>query len=103
MKQELHRRVVGQDAAVDVVADAVLRSRAGLAARNRGSSFLFLGPTGVGKTELAKALAALLFDDEKMMVSSFFVCLCFLFRKQRAAFRFFAASHASSLENQKNK
>lgn len=53
---------------VDAVADAVLRGRAGLAARNRGSSFLFLGPTGVGKTELAKALAELLFDDEKMMV-----------------------------------
>jgi len=51
------QRVVGQDAAVDAVAAAVLRSRAGLAARNRGSSFLFLGPTGVGKTELAKALA----------------------------------------------
>ena len=46
----------------------MLRTRAGLAARNRGSSFLFLGPTGVGKTELAKALAALMFDDEKMMV-----------------------------------
>jgi DNA polymerase III delta prime subunit len=53
---------------VAAVADAVLRSRAGLAARNRGSSFLFLGPTGVGKTELAKALAQLLFDDEKMMI-----------------------------------
>ncbi|MEW5297915.1 MAG: hypothetical protein WDW36_001093 [Sanguina aurantia] len=66
--QELHRRVVGQDAAVTAVADAVLRSRAGLASRGRGSSFLFLGPTGVGKTELAKALAALLFDDEKMMI-----------------------------------
>lgn len=54
--------------ALQAVADAVLRTRAGLAARNRGSSFLFLGPTGVGKTELAKALAALMFDDEKMMV-----------------------------------
>lgn len=53
---------------LQAVADAVLRTRAGLAARNRGSSFLFLGPTGVGKTELAKALAALMFDDEKMMV-----------------------------------
>ncbi len=63
-----HRRVVGQDEAVAAVADAVLRSRAGLASRSRGSSFLFLGPTGVGKTELAKALASLLFDDEKMMV-----------------------------------
>jgi ATP-dependent Clp protease ATP-binding subunit ClpB len=69
LREELHKRVVGQDAAVDVVASAVLRSRAGLAARNRGSSFLFLGPTGVGKTELAKALANLLFDDERMMVS----------------------------------
>lgn len=57
LSDELHKRVVGQDAAVDAVAAAVLRSRAGLAARNRGSSFLFLGPTGVGKTELAKALA----------------------------------------------
>lgn len=68
LEGELHGRVVGQDAAVKAVAAAVLRSRAGLAARDRGSSFLFLGPTGVGKTELAKALAALLFDDEKMMV-----------------------------------
>lgn len=55
-------------AAVKAVADAVLRSRAGLGSRSRGSSFLFLGPTGVGKTELAKALAAMLFDSEKMMV-----------------------------------
>ena len=52
------------------MADAVLRSRAGLASQTRGSSFLFLGPTGVGKTELAKALAELLFDDEKNMVST---------------------------------
>ena len=58
----------GQDQAVNAVADAVLRSRAGLASQTRGSSFLFLGPTGVGKTELAKALAELLFDDEKNMV-----------------------------------
>ncbi|GIL82494.1 hypothetical protein Vretimale_11933 [Volvox reticuliferus] len=68
LRAQLQRRVVGQDAAVSAVADAVLRSRAGLAARNRGSSFLFLGPTGVGKTELAKALAELLFDDERMMI-----------------------------------
>ncbi|GLC35085.1 hypothetical protein PLESTM_000277900 [Pleodorina starrii] len=68
LRAALRRRVVGQDAAVRAVADAVLRSRAGLAARGRGSSFLFLGPTGVGKTELAKALAELLFDDEKMMI-----------------------------------
>ena len=54
---------------MNAVADAVLRSRAGLASQSRGSSFLFLGPTGVGKTELAKALAELLFDDEKNMVS----------------------------------
>ncbi|GIL60022.1 hypothetical protein Vafri_14648 [Volvox africanus] len=68
LRAQLQRRVVGQDAAVAAVADAVLRSRAGLAARNRGSSFLFLGPTGVGKTELAKALAELLFDDERMLI-----------------------------------
>ena len=53
---------------MDAVANAVLRSRAGLSSMDRGSSFLFLGPTGVGKTELAKALAALLFDSDKMMV-----------------------------------
>ena len=64
----LHQRVVGQDAAVKAVADAVLRSRAGLGARTRGSSFLFLGPTGVGKTELAKALASMLFDSEKQLI-----------------------------------
>ena len=68
LKAQLHARVVGQDAAVAAVADAVLRTRAGLASRSRGSSFLFLGPTGVGKTELAKALAALLFDDDKNMI-----------------------------------
>ncbi|GAX82249.1 hypothetical protein CEUSTIGMA_g9677.t1 [Chlamydomonas eustigma] len=68
LSAELHKRVVGQDTAVAAVADAVLRSRAGLASRSRGSSFLFLGPTGVGKTELAKALAALLFDNEHMMI-----------------------------------
>lgn len=64
----LHERVIGQDDAVRAVADAVLRSRAGLGARTRGSSFLFLGPTGVGKTELAKALASMLFDSEKQLV-----------------------------------
>lgn len=68
LREQLHARVVGQDAAVSAVADAVMRSRAGLAASQRGSSFLFLGPTGVGKTELCKALAALLFDDEKSVV-----------------------------------
>jgi len=64
----LHQRVIGQNDAVRAVADAVLRSRAGLGARTRGSSFLFLGPTGVGKTELAKALASMLFDSEKQLV-----------------------------------
>ena len=65
----LHRRVIGQDKAVDAVADAVLRSRAGVKNRQRPiGAFLFLGPTGVGKTELAKALAAELFDDENAMV-----------------------------------
>jgi ATP-dependent Clp protease ATP-binding subunit ClpB len=65
----LHKRVIGQDEAVQKVSDAILRSRAGIANPNRPiGSFLFLGPTGVGKTELAKALAEALFDDEKNMV-----------------------------------
>ena len=65
----LHQRVIGQDEAVQKVADAILRSRAGIANPNRPiGSFLFLGPTGVGKTELAKALAQALFDDERNMV-----------------------------------
>lgn len=68
LEEELHKRVVGQDEAVAAVSDAVLRSRAGLASRERGSSFLFLGPTGVGKTELAKALAEVLLDNEKMLI-----------------------------------
>lgn len=65
----LHERVVGQDEAVQKVAEAILRSRAGIQSPNRPiGSFLFLGPTGVGKTELAKTLAECLFDDEKNMV-----------------------------------
>ena len=65
----LHERVIGQDEAVEKVTEAILRSRAGIANPNRPiGSFLFLGPTGVGKTELAKALAQALFDDEKNMV-----------------------------------
>ncbi len=69
MEEELHRRVVGQDEAVRAVADAIRRSRAGLSDPNRPyGSFLFLGPTGVGKTELCKALAAFLFDTEEAMV-----------------------------------
>ena len=69
LPQKLHERVVGQDDAVDAVCEAVLRSRAGLARRNQPTgSFLFLGPTGVGKTELAKALAAELFDDDRHIV-----------------------------------
>ncbi|MGM9653082.1 MAG: ATP-dependent chaperone ClpB [Eubacteriales bacterium] len=65
----LHRRVIGQDEAVQKVCDAILRSRAGIQDPRRPiGSFLFLGPTGVGKTELAKALAAALFDDEKSMI-----------------------------------
>lgn len=65
----LHRRVVGQDEAVEKVSDAILRSRAGIQDPKRPTgSFLFLGPTGVGKTELAKTLAEALFDDEKAMV-----------------------------------
>ena len=69
LEDELHQRVVGQDDAVQAVADAIRRSRAGLSDPGRPiGSFLFLGPTGVGKTELARALAALLFDDERAMV-----------------------------------
>ena len=69
LEQELGRRIIGQKKAVQAVADAVRRTRAGISDPGRPTgSFLFLGPTGVGKTELAKALAAFLFDDEKAMV-----------------------------------
>ena len=69
MEEALHQRVVGQDEAVKSVADAIRRSRAGLSDPNRpNGSFLFLGPTGVGKTELTKSLAAFLFDTEDAMV-----------------------------------
>ncbi|XP_076947548.1 chaperone protein ClpB1-like [Bidens hawaiensis] len=69
LADRLHQRVVGQDQAVNVVAEAILRSRAGLGRKEQpNGSFLFLGPTGVGKTELAKALAEQLFDDEKLMI-----------------------------------
>ena len=69
LEDELHRRVVGQDEAVRAVAEAIQRSRAGLSDPNRPiASFIFLGPTGVGKTELAKALAANLFDTESAIV-----------------------------------
>ena len=68
LEEELHRRVIGQDAAINAVADAVRRSRAGLQDPKRPiGSFIFLGTTGVGKTELAKALAEFLFNDEGMM------------------------------------
>jgi ATP-dependent Clp protease ATP-binding subunit ClpB len=69
LEEQLHRRVVGQDEAVRAVADAVLRARAGIKDPKRPiGSFLFLGPTGVGKTELARALAEALFDDEDNMI-----------------------------------
>ena len=69
LDEVLHRRVIGQDEAVSRVADAILRSRAGIQDPDRPlGSFLFLGPTGVGKTELAKALAEALFDDEKNLI-----------------------------------
>jgi len=68
LEDELHKRVVGQEEAIEVVSDAVRRSRAGLQDANRPiGSFIFLGTTGVGKTELARALAEFLFDDENMM------------------------------------
>jgi ATP-dependent Clp protease ATP-binding subunit ClpB len=69
LEDELHKRVIGQDEAVTAVAEAVVRARSGLKDPNRPiGSFIFLGPTGVGKTELARALAEFLFDDEKSMV-----------------------------------
>jgi ATP-dependent Clp protease ATP-binding subunit ClpB len=69
MEEKLKERVVGQDEAVSAVANAIRRSRSGLSDPNKPlGSFLFVGPTGVGKTELAKALAGYLFDDEKMMI-----------------------------------
>ncbi len=69
LEDELHERVVGQDEAVQAVAEAVMRARSGLKDPNRPiGSFIFLGPTGVGKTELARALAEFLFDDERAMI-----------------------------------
>src|SRR5881398_366728 len=69
MEEKLHERVVGQDEAIEAVSDAIRRSRAGLADPNRPyGSFMFLGPTGVGKTELCKALANFLFDTEESMI-----------------------------------
>src|SRR5688572_5205794 len=69
LEEHLHERVVGQDEAINAVADAIRRSRAGLSDPKRPiGSFLFLGPTGVGKTETARALAGFLFDDEQALV-----------------------------------
>jgi ATP-dependent Clp protease ATP-binding subunit ClpB len=69
LEEELHQRVIGQDEAVTAVAEAVIRARSGLKDPNRPiGSFIFLGPTGVGKTELARALAEFLFDDERAMI-----------------------------------
>src|SRR5207247_11265101 len=69
LADEVHKRVIGQDEAVDAVAEAVIRARSGLKDPQRPiGSFIFLGPTGVGKTELARALAEFLFDDEKAMI-----------------------------------
>ena len=69
LEDELHRRVIGQDEAVTAVSEAVIRARSGLKDPNRPvGSFIFLGPTGVGKTELARALAVFLFDDERAMI-----------------------------------
>jgi ATP-dependent Clp protease ATP-binding subunit ClpB len=69
LEEELHQRVIGQDEAVKAVSEAVMRARSGLKDPNRPiGSFIFLGPTGVGKTELARALAEFLFDDEKAMI-----------------------------------
>ena len=69
LEERLHRRVIGQDSAVTALSDAIRRARAGLKDVKRPvGSFIFLGPTGVGKTELARALAEFLFDDEEHMV-----------------------------------
>ena len=69
LSETLHNRVIGQDEAVEAVSDAVIRARAGLKSENRPiGSFIFLGPTGVGKTETAKALTEILFDDERNMI-----------------------------------
>ena len=69
MEERLHQRVVGQDEAIEAVANAIRRARAGLQDPNRPlGCFIFLGPTGVGKTELARALAEFLFDDEQAMI-----------------------------------
>ncbi|MGK3946244.1 AAA family ATPase, partial [Streptomyces caeruleatus] len=69
LAEKLHERVVGQDEAVQKVSEAILRSRAGISDESKPiGSFMFLGPTGVGKTELAKTLAEYLFDDERNMV-----------------------------------
>ena len=69
METRLRNRVIGQDAALERVANSIRRNRAGLSDPNRPiGSFIFLGPTGVGKTELARALAEFLFDDEKSMI-----------------------------------
>ena len=78
LEDELHQRVIGQDEAIEAVADAVRRSRAGLQDPKRPiGSFIFLGTTGVGKTELAKALAEFLFDDESMMTRIDMSCLLY--------------------------
>lgn len=69
MEKELERRVIGQDRAVNAVARAIKRSRTGVKKTNRPSSFIFAGPTGVGKTELVKSLAEFLFDDEKALIT----------------------------------
>src|SRR5438045_9112066 len=69
MEDRLHHRVIGQDEAITAVANAIRRERAGLQDPNRPlGSFMFLGPTGVGKTELARALAEFLFDDEHALI-----------------------------------
>ncbi|MBF0344379.1 MAG: ATP-dependent Clp protease ATP-binding subunit [Nitrospirae bacterium] len=69
MEEELHRRIIGQEEAINSVSRAIKRSRAGIKSRNKpNGSFFFLGPTGVGKTELAKALASFLFSDEKSLI-----------------------------------
>ena len=88
LAKSLHKRVVGQEKAVNVVADVVLRSRAGLGRPQQPTgSFLFLGPTRVGKIELAKALAEQLFDDENLLV---WIDM-FEYMEQHSVYRFIGA------------
>lgn len=96
LADELRKRVINQDEAVEAVADAIQRSRAGMSDPNRPiASFMFLGPTGVGKTELAKALANYLFNTDVSSHQPFIVPLGLIVRSKRQA-----SMHRSAISNQ---